>query len=58
MNKEKGYIETRGLNGTRRKFTMEEYEAFLKKVEAYPDKRKADLFMRMLNPVYHGPEDG
>lgn len=58
MNKEKCYIETRGLNGTRRKFTPDEYEAFLKKVEAYPDKRKADLFMRMLNPVYHGPEDG
>lgn len=54
--KEEGYVETNGPNGTRRIFTPEEYEAFLKKLDAYPDQRKAKLLRRMLNPVYHEPE--
>lgn len=54
--KKEGYVETNGPNGTRRIFTPEEYEAFLKKLDAYPDQRKAKLLRRMLNPVYHEPE--
>jgi hypothetical protein len=56
--KEKGYVETRGPNGTRRIFTPEEYEEFMKELDAYPDKHKADQLRRMLNPVYHEPEKG
>lgn len=54
--KEKGYVETLGPNRTRRIFTPEEYEAFMKELNAYPDKHKADQLRRMLNPVYHEPE--
>lgn len=54
--KKEGYVETNGPNGTRRIFTPEEYEAFLKKLDAYPDQRKAKLLRRMLNPVYHEPQ--
>ena len=54
--KKEGDVETNGPNGTRRIFTPEEYEAFLKKLDAYPDQRKAKLLRRMLNPVYHEPE--
>ena len=53
---EKGYVETLGPNRTRRIFTPEEYEAFMKELDAYPDKHKADQLRRMLNPVYHEPE--
>ena len=54
--KEKGYVETLGPNRTRRIFTPEKYEAFMKELDAYPDKHKADQLRRMLNPVYHEPE--
>ena len=49
--KEKGYVETRGPNRTRLIFTPEEYEAFMKKLDAHPDQRKAELLRRMLNPL-------
>jgi len=58
MTREKGYVETLGPNGTRRKWTPEEYEAFMKGLDAYPDKLKAEQLRRMLNPVYHEPEKG
>ena len=54
--KKEGYVETNGPNGTHRIFTPEEYEAFMKKIAAYPDQHKADLLRRMLNPIYHEPE--
>ena len=54
--KKEGYVETNGPNGTRRIFTPEEYEAFIQKLDAYPDQRKAKSLRRMLNPVYHEPE--
>lgn len=54
--KEKGYVETLGPNRTRRIFTPEEHEAFMKELDAYPDKHKAEQLKRMLNPVYHEPE--
>ena len=56
--KEKGYVETQGPNGTRCIFTPEEYEAFMKKLDANPDQRKADLLRRMLDPIYHEPGKG
>lgn len=56
--KEKGYVETQGPNGTRRIFTPEEYEAFMKKLDTHPDQREAGLLRRMLNPVYHEPQKG
>lgn len=55
--KEKGYVETRGPNRTRLIFTPEEYEAFMKKLDAHPDQHKAGLLRRMLDPVYHEPKD-
>lgn len=51
-------METQGPNRTRRIFTPEEYEAFMKKVDAHPNQREADLLRRMLNPVYHEPQKG
>ena len=54
--KEKGYVETRGPNRTRLIFTPEEYEEFMKKLDAHPDQHKAGLLRRMLDPVYHEPE--
>ena len=56
--KEKGYVETQGPNRTRRIFTPEEYKAFMKKLDAHPNQREADLLRRMLNPVYHEPQKG
>ena len=56
--KKEGYVETNGPNGTRLIFTPEEYEAFMKELDAYPDKHKADQLKRMLNPVYHEPQKG
>lgn len=56
--KKEGYVETQGPNGTRRIFTPEEFETFMKKLDAHPDQRKADMLRRMLNPVYHEPEKG
>lgn len=56
--KKEGYVETSGPGGTRRIFTPEEYEEFMKELDAYPDKHKADQLKRMLNPVYHEPEKG
>lgn len=58
MDKEMGYVETQGPNGTRRIWTPEEYETFMKKLDAYPDQHKAELLRRMLNPVYHEPGKG
>ena len=54
--KEKGYVETRGPNRTRLIFTPEEYEAFIKKLDAHPDQRAAQTIRNGLNPVYHEPE--
>ena len=56
--KKEGYVETNGPNGTRRIFTPEEYEAFMKKLDVHPDQHNAELLRRMLNPVYHEPEKG
>ena len=56
--KKEGYVETNGPNGTRRIFTPEEFEAFMKKLDAHPDQHNAELLRQMLNPVYHEPEKG
>ena len=56
--KKEGYVETNGPNGTRRIFTPEEYEAFMKKLDVHPDQHNAELLRQMLNPVYHEPEKG
>lgn len=58
MKNGKGYVETLGPNGSRRVWTPEEYEAFLKKLDAHPDQHRAELLRRMLNPIYHEPEKG
>ena len=58
MKKGKGYVETLGPNGSRRIWTPEEYEAFLKKLGSHPDQHRAELLRRMLNPIYHEPEKG
>lgn len=55
--KKEGYVETNGPDGTRRIFTLEEYETFMEKIGAFPDQHKADLLRRMMNPVYHEPEN-
>ena len=54
--KKEGYVETNGPNGTHRIFTPEEYEAFMKKLDAHPDQRAAQTIRNGLNPVYHEPE--
>ena len=54
--KKEGYVETLGPNRSRRIWTLEEYEAFMKKLDAHPDQVKAELMKRMLNPVYHKPK--
>ena len=51
-----GYVETLGPNGTHRIWTLEEYKAFMEKLDAHPDQVKAELLRRMLNPTYHEPE--
>ena len=56
--KKEGYEETNGPNRTRCAFTPEEYEAFMKELDALPDQHKANMLRRMLNPVYHKPEKG
>jgi len=55
--KKEGYVETNGPDGTRRIFTPEEYKAFMEKIDVFPDQHQADLLRRMLNPVYHEPEN-
>ena len=55
--KKEGYVETSGPGGTRRIFTPEEYKAFMEEIDAYPDQHKTDMLRRMLNPVYHEPEN-
>jgi len=56
--KKEGYVETNGPNRTRLIFTPEEYEEFIKKLDAHPDQHRAGLLRRILNPVYHEPQKG
>ena len=58
MKKCKCYVETLGPNGSRRVWTPEEYDAFLKKLGSHPDQHRAELLRRMLNPIYHEPAKG